>query len=337
MYTSYIVRTILLFSLFATSCAHTKDPRGSTPVALPLSVQNDVARPADAHTIPFTLDFPDLECLPVALVHVSGTHGASADLFLLCDTGFQHNVLTKRGVEKLYGRWETYKRKVLFSAYLRNKKILEDTLSLYQKRRFYHQYCREFDSLTIKHRTDVALFFLAPNEDGLFLDGLDGVLGQDFFQSYKTVTFDYIQKVLLLDAARIVESGIPLTKDFRNRLLVPCHIDSSDEMGMIDTGCDALVLRDDIGKSDFVLTDEDIAFIETGDTPPARAAERPIVSVYLATFFYEAVRARHSFDARVVASDWSRRYTSKVSLLGYPFFKDHIIQLDFDNNEFLMK
>jgi predicted aspartyl protease len=173
---------------------------------------------------------------------------------------------------------------------------------------------------------------------------IDGILGQDFLEQYKNVSFDYKNNYLVFNDNKISEHEIPLytvhlvdSDQTANYYAVDAIINGEKESCMIDTGLNSFTMRRDFQKDKSENYDE--MFSGKYDTVTG-----VMDTVVLSNITYKKITAFYVTDSSVGFSVDDTLHTD-VTLnaliyqtdIGYPLFKDHIIQLDFENHVFRIR
>ena len=148
------------------------------------------------------------------------------------------------------------------------------------------------------------------------MQGQDGLLGLTWMEKYNNIVIDYKKCRIDYNQPPISETDIPMSKDvkYKRQYSIYFTIDGIETYGMIDTGnpfthlsLDVYGLeRDENGL--YIIDDLCIGDIHYKNFKPDDPSE---------------VGGSSAF--------------STENVLGYPCFKDHVIQLDFKNNVFRIK
>jgi len=174
---------------------------------------------------------------------------------------------------------------------------------------------------------------------------IDGVLGQNFLEQYKNVSFDYKNKYLIFNDNKISEHEIPfytihlVGNSVVNYYAVDALIDGEKESCMIDTGFNTFVLRRDFKKDKIKNYDE----IFSGKY---EYVANVLDTVVLSNVTYKKITAFYVAGTGTNFAIPNDEMTNSHEVLnaliyqtdiGYPFFKGHIIQLDFENHVFMIR
>lgn len=138
----------------------------------------------------------------------------------------------------------------------------------------------------------------------------DGILGQDYLRQYKNVVFDYKNNKFYVNQKPITDISTPMYmhNKYENILLIDIIIDDEKLKAIIDTGSKYIICPNKKSKK---------------------------VNLKINSIEYK--------DIKIIKTN--KKNTSKKNIemykneniIGYPCFKDHVIQLDFENNVFRIK
>jgi hypothetical protein len=165
---------------------------------------------------------------------------------------------------------------------------------------------------------DKNVFLLDPK--GIFTSGLkrnpyDGFIGLTYLEQYKNVVFDYKNKVIHFNQEPICDNELPMHK--KNNLwftIIECN--GVESNALIDTGCFSVFINKQNVKN--TINDDQLINIKLGSTV--------INNISL------------KYNNTLVTNKNARNTIYKnENIIGYPCFKDHVIQLDFENNVFRIK
>lgn len=293
------------------------------------------------NTIPFTLDYPDSEEKPVIKLIINNT-----EYFFMCDTGSSFCVLSKNGVQKLFGTLDAFYNDTLPS-YVQYKMSKDIDLSKKNKK----QLIKMFDTDILTGKISVSKEFsinkankqikweLVLQTKNLNPDTkVDGILGQSFFKQFKNITFDYKEKKIIFDDKKICEKDISMEIDVFGIYRIPFIMDGKQEYGWIDTGNNHFVVRNDIDKEQVLLSDDEmlkLAYNTKGKKTLSKVFT--VKEIQIGKVIFNNIEAVNASNIFVKTNSFARNILSVMNSLGYPFFKDNIIQLDFENNVFRIK
>ncbi len=168
---------------------------------------------------------------------------------------------------------------------------------------------------------------------------LAGILGLPWMQLHDNVVFDYQEQKLLFDQK-------PLSSNRMNMFLADGYhwwieytVDAVPEIGIIDTGCSWYVVRKNIGDgAEYTNIDDVVWWMQNGSfgkVPSFFPVHVPNIRIGNYT-----AGSKHGLRAnyyKMVNADNTRRFCSMYSCLGYAFWQDHAIQLDFKRQAFRHK
>jgi hypothetical protein len=276
----------------------------------------------------------------------------SGTVALLVDTGAPVSYIKRSGLKILAGK-EFYNNEKQIVAEFRNtliEKNVKDAASLSDDEIKNMLYKRKIDAnsispwlnCTFDNNLYTAKMLLYPDDSET---EIDGILGQNFLEQYKNVSFDYKNQYLIFNDNKISEHEIPfytihlVGNPVDNYYAVDALIDGEKESCMIDTGCNTFSLRRDFQKDKMKNYDE----IFSGkyecvknvlDTVVlSNVTYKKITALYVAgTGTNFAIPYDEMTNSHEVLNDLIYQTT-----IGYPFFKGHVIQLDFENHVFRIR
>jgi len=165
------------------------------------------------------------------------------------------------------------------------------------------------------------------NEDQIIeSDKVIGVLGQPFLRSFSSVTFDYQKNKLILNDRPLRSKGISFIHDdeYPSLVFISYSIGNLSEIGLVDTGGAAYVIRK-------TYTDENFG--------PGVVPENYIIldDVQISDIQFSSVPAYFCDSPEIETNENAVEFLKQNSSLGYTFWKNHVIQLDFENQIFRIK
>ena len=260
----------------------------------------------DDDTLSFSLRSPDYKHCPVICLHDSGK-----DFYFQVDTGSTTSYLYLNGLTKMNLELkEGYTlNDVSVRLYIEDSRLLIDGKS--------HNV-----SLSIKEENNYT----------------DGLLGMDFFSQYDNIVFDYKNKTMKLNQLPINSTPIPMYKRPNNLCYVYYYVDEVLDFGYLDTGAQIYVIREDYKNNYTDISEEEINKLRSGPDIQLKKMN-PIFfnEIILGNITYKNIPGRLAIDKHVITASDNRKELKKRSLLGTPFFKNHIIQLDIKNNLFYIE
>jgi|GEM_PF-2600952 len=179
------------------------------------------------------------------------------------------------------------------------------------------------------------------NETGFSSDRVDGLIGIDFMSIYDNVVFDYINRKIIFDAPPISEDDIPMVHEHRSNFLqyiIEFTVDGNKEYGLIDTGSSVFSVREKFGDGNYPLIKDLNRVIKLDGKPKLENINNFIAQdIHIGSVRYKESIATPWNSKYLFCMDSSRKFTKYTSVLGSPFWNDHIIQLDFYNDVFRIK
>ncbi|MDC7221024.1 MAG: hypothetical protein PQJ59_13900 [Spirochaetales bacterium] len=264
--------------------------------------------------------------------------GNNKEYHLMFDTGWTPPCLYEKGMEKVYS---THKRFKFIDNYLIKLVIEKKYPEMYRKemdhREFFYgknhylpvnfRYFKTGKSIFTKKK-----FYYTPLQlSGYSQNSKDGVFGIDFLGEVRNITIDYNNGKIILNDDRLDTTYCDMYE-----MQVPYHyaisinIDGKEELAEIDTGCNAFII-----SQRFV--DQNINIYSGEHNGKAREKDYLFNKIEICGISFENITGYLSTDPRNHTSEASIERTQEISLLGYSFFRDRVIQLDFENGEFCIK
>ena len=161
-------------------------------------------------------------------------------------------------------------------------------------------------------------FLLDPN--GVFSSGMktnpyDGFLGLTYLEQFRNVVFDYVNKTISFNEEPICDNSLPMYKrDYVWFTTFECNGVKSN--AMVDTGCFSVFINKPNVKA--TVGDDEIINVRLGNV------ECNGISILQNKTLVTNENAKNGM------------YKNE-NIIGYPCFKDHVIQLDFEHNTFRIK
>lgn len=260
----------------------------------------------DDDTLSFSLKCPDYKQCPVICIHDSGKA-----FYFQVDTGTSNSYLYLNGLKKMNLELkEGYTlNDVSVRLYIEDSRLLIDGKS-----------------------HDVSLYIKEEN------NYTDGLLGMDFFSQYDNLVFDYKNKTMKLNQLPINSTPIPMYKRPNNLCYVYYYVDEVLDFGYLDTGAQIYVIREDYKNNYTDISEEEINKLRSGPDIQLKKMN-PIFfnEIILGNITYKNIPGRLAIDKHIIVAQKDRKELKKRSLLGAPFFKNHIIQIDLKNNLFYIE
>ncbi len=165
----------------------------------------------------------------------------------------------------------------------------------------------------------------------------DGIIGENTFMQFSNVIIDYKNKLIVFDGEPIDSENIPMIIDEEGLCFIEFLCDGRKEIGLIDTGADNFVLRStyfEKGCGFNHITKEQIEELKKLEVKNTPAQDILFNSVKIGKTEYKKQSGLLASDSRIKMTDEARGRLTEYSLLGFPIFKDKIIQLDYKNRVF---
>ncbi len=187
---------------------------------------------------------------------------------------------------------------------------------------------------------DKILMYDYSSYKNLEADGFDGVLDLRFFDVNKNITIDYTNNQIRIDDDEINAESIPMYKMKKfNIYYIDIKINGVKQFGIIDTGGPYFLLRPDYKMNK--LYEEDELF---------NMSEESLNSMFMKEDKEKSVRLKigdfsekvtgHFFTLekyKIQSGAGTKAVIAAYNILGNEVFKNHIIQMDFENMEFRIK
>ncbi len=178
--------------------------------------------------------------------------------------------------------------------------------------------------------------------DGFYFDfdekrKLDAVLSLSAFMKMSNVTIDYKNSSLILNESPLPSPDIPMEIIVDDGLYIPVSVNGKDVLVMIDTGFSS-------DKGNCMLVSSNLYVNKTvklkfGSTKFDKYPEGIIDTLKIGNVEYTDVLTRNCKDPLNVYENVSKiesvyKKLEEKNVIGADFFKDHIIQFDFENMVF---
>ena len=167
---------------------------------------------------------------------------------------------------------------------------------------------------------------------------IDGMLGIDFLSQYDNVVLDYKQRKIKFNQSPINSHPITMYKTSADVFYIYYSLDGIKDFGLLDTGSDGFVVRENY-QTDYVeISDMQIQEIIKHSVYKKEKCNVILFNqIEIAGVSYKDIIGYFAKDERIQMDKDSAKEHRLRSILGYTFFKDHIIQLDFKNNLFYIE
>ena len=163
---------------------------------------------------------------------------------------------------------------------------------------------------------------------------IDGMVGLEFFGECRTVTIDYANHLIVLDAPPIQGESLPLSRsEFHTLYTIPVTIDGVPQTAIVDTGAEwfmkagkkALSMSEE-EKWDFVLNGRNVVKWTMG--------WKTVELGYGSTT--EKVRSIAATNMFTRASAMATRMATVYNLFGWSVMKERAVQFDFENSRLIL-
>ena len=155
---------------------------------------------------------------------------------------------------------------------------------------------------------------------GFIPDYFDGFLGLTWMKQYNNIVIDYVNNRIDYNQPPITDYDIPMNWNdiFGYKYAIPFTFNGKEMYGMLDTGCYCTMVN--LG----------IIGEEKNENGLYIVHDFSIGNVKYESMEIKCIDEVLSNESMMIAF-------AKQNTLGYPCFKDHVIQLDFKNNVFRIK
>ncbi|MBP5520324.1 MAG: hypothetical protein J6X84_07085 [Treponema sp.] len=262
--------------------------------------------------LPFTLNYTQSKCYPIIKINNS---------FFLLDTGNAITFINEKGLQDLfYDSYEFVKNNFTSNADNNNFNFFIQSIGSWN----IPSYSGEIKSIP---------FYFSDYQ----FDQFEGFIGEDAFMQFSNVIIDYKNKLIIFDGEIIKGDSIPMIIDEEGLCFIEFLCDGRKETGLIDTGADNFVLRSTYFEKncDFhYTTKEQIEMLKNRKIQITDHKDYSFNEIKIGKTKYKKMNGLLASDSCIKMTDEARGRTSEYSLLGFPFFKDKIIQLDYKNKVF---
>jgi hypothetical protein len=294
--------------------------------------ENEISREHDENVYPFTLNYLNHYGCPIVQIQLE------EELFtFLVDTGCERSWLFNNGITKLFGSVENFEEEQM-DDYLdcikqTNPEILENK-STEQLKIMFHRDLADFNiGFTIHH--SFADFGYWP-KDG----NIDGVIGQDLMKKHSTVTFDFVDNLLIFDGYPIEGSVLPMIESEMDDVFIEFLYNGKIEYGFVDTGNYTFTPRSNFGKDDVHFDfkwSDDYSISFNGHLKKRFPWILTFNNIIIGDIEYNDIKGVYSniwFSTYNMGAQNMLRY---VNGIGCEFFRGHIIMFDYENNQLIIQ
>jgi hypothetical protein len=283
----------------------------------------------------FVLDYKNYEGRPVVFIIINDKKYS-----FIIDTGSSVNRFYRHGIEKTYGSMREFD-KAMMPAFINENKNTEYR-SEYEIKRDLHSFYKNGGITINMASTDTdglnenkISFIASPYEK----ESVDGLLGLPYFQRYSAVVFNYTNQLIKFTDEPITTGYIPMRLYFNSLLIIDFQADSFIESGIIDTGNNTFVIRKEFEKSTPLLSDDEMSEYLKKDIPQKKGTYKieKVKRIQIGENVYSDVNAIYGDYVFAHTNEKARQMFNVCNSLGYTFWKNHVIQLDFKNMVFRIK
>ena len=168
----------------------------------------------------------------------------------------------------------------------------------------------------------------------------DGAIGLSFFKNFGKVTFDFRNQKVILGEYEIDSTPIKMVEvNILDNIFyeIPIYINGNPDTAIIDFGTKGFaVIRENFGRAKHDFKDED--YLKSFDKSLLEwNSYINIESLEVGDFVFEDVKCQNSKGRLINIPDIVRNVIFYNNTIGIEFFKDKIVQFDFENNLFYVK
>ena len=255
--------------------------------------------------------------MPLFTFYTESSEDKIVKLELEFDSGLDVNFLSKRGIKKMFPKTKfskpgTYTIKQV-SLETENEVSIENAQFKYRKDEFKSSY------------------------QGI---DYDGAIGLSFFKNFGKVTFDFRNQKVILGEYEIDSTPIKMVEvNILDNIFyeIPIYINGNPDTAIIDFGTKGFaVIRENFGRAKHDFKDED--YLKSFDKSLLEwRSYINIESLQVGNFVLENVKCQNSKGRLMNIPDIVRNVIFYNNTIGIEFFKDKIVQFDFENNLFYVK
>lgn len=325
---------IWVMLLFVSSCTSTpkfiKEVLANTKFDESLA-EYEISRKKDENVYPFTLNYKNHYGCPVITIQLDGK------LFtFLVDTGSECSWLYNDGITKLIGSVEKLEDDNLngYVEYIQqtNPEKLENK-SVKQLKKMLHKDLVNFEIVfTMNH--SFSSFMYWPKDDNI-----DGVIGQDFMKKHKTVTFDFVNNLLIFNRDKISGSVLPFIETEMEDVFIEFSYKGKKEYGFLDTGNYTFSPRTNFGKDEIhydFKRSNDYSIAYNGQLKKRFPWLLTFNDIKIGDLEYNNIKGVYSNIWFSTYNKGAQNMLRLINGIGCEFFRNHIIQFDYENNEFVI-
>ncbi len=262
--------------------------------------------------LPFTLNYTKSGSCPIIKINNS---------FLLLDTGANYSCVGEKALQNLfYDNYENVMKQKNLITTDGNFNIFNQSIGYWTIPSYDGGY------------QNIPFYFSNYN-----FSAFDGIIGEDCFKKFSNIIIDFKNKVIVFDGETIMGEEIPMLIDEEGLCFIEFSCNGNKEIGLIDTGSDAFILRSSFFEKACEYNHNTIEKIEELKKREVKITE-PMNYVFqdvsIGKMKYKKLSAKLASDSRIQMADEARGRLTEYSTLGFPFFENKIIQLDYKNKVF---
>lgn len=258
------------------------------------------------------------------------------------DTGANFNALYRSGMQKLINSDESTDESII-EKLIENFHLVNPNLSLeYLKNQvlsfFYSDQLKILiNTLNCNYSVfnNVAFKFNSiqkqPYNNG---DTIDGIIGLNIFGEIDNIVIDYKKKQIEINVPCTLKNAVKMYQfEGLNLFYVFIRINGIEQQALIDTGARYISIREDYKTNIIYSVDEIVDFLRSDYHVKVEKNTDMVLSFELGNYKYSGSVFKYTaeeFDCQIE----TRRFLRMINSLGFPFFSDKRIQLDFVNNLF---
>lgn len=305
--------------------------------------KRDVVINNNEFVIPFDFGIKGNYYLPVIRVKAHNNKTLSLGI----DTGFNKSVIFNSGLSKIVDINEL--RKVSYenfkNVYSEEKGVAKDSISESEYKEAY-KISTYGEYITTNLTLDPLMFSNINLEysfhgrfDGYDTEGIDGMIGFDFFGKVQNISIDYHNKTVTINKNISSNKQGALMKydSFTKLYQAEVLINGHKEDILLDTGAETVVLREGFGTGESSIDPIEVSnFIDNGEVVFTEPKDIP-VAINIGN---EEIKINNA----VLYSNSSGEAPPKVirllyfyNTMGYTVFKDRCITFDFENSLFIIE
>ena len=329
---------IIYLCIFCISCEtpkFIKEKLSKTQFNESIAIQ-ELSRPKNPNQIPFTLHSPYNYGCPVIKLDYQGK-----ELFFLVDTGCTYSWINRTGIEKIFGSFDEFLNMNLDSyiEWIKTdspNKIIDKTKNEIKK--MYASQLEKMEVLTTNFfyfDLFYGNFFYKPGNKKI-----DGIIGQDFLTNKKNVSFDFINNIIYFNNDRLDGVSIPLFMGEANTPYIEFYYQDKKEIGLLDTGNYTFTPRSNFGKDNIhydFKNKKEFNIDYNGKVKKRFPLLLSFNDIQIGNIEYNDIKGVYSNILFSSYNKGAQTLLQYVNGLGCEFFKNHIIQFDWENNEFIIK